>query len=395
MKAGSMRYDAIILGAGAAGLMCAAVAGRRGLRVVVLDHNDQAGKKILASGGGRCNFTNRDVSAEHYRSSNPHFVKSALARFGPEDICALLTRHRIPFVEEKEGQLFCKRSSRELLQVLLRECRSTATAIVLSCRIQEVEKRSGFTVRTNRGTFEAPSLVVAAGGLSYRNLGASDLGFRIALQFGHSIVAPRPALVPLTWSATDRKRFGALSGISFEGVARTEEHTARGAILLTHRGISGPAILEVSMDWRPGTAIAIDLMPGEDAKTLLQRMKRERPRAELKTALSQHLPRRLAASWCDVFAPSRPFTHYSEKELNAIATLLHSWEILPAGTEGYTAAEVTAGGVDTHELSSKTMGSKRMRGLFFIGEVIDVTGTIGGYNLHWAWASGAAAGHAL
>lgn len=386
------RYDVVILGAGAAGLFCAAVAGRRGRRVLLLDHASRAGKKVLASGGGRSNFTNRTVSAANYVSDNPHFATSALARFTPADICALLNRRGVGWVEEEDGKLFCARSSRDLLAALIDEAADAGAATVLGAEIRRVERGKDFAVETSRGRFEAPVLVIATGGLSYRDLGASDLGYRIAKQMGLRVVPPRPALVPLIWNTADKKRFMALSGISLEAGVRCGKHASRGGLLFTHRGLSGPAILQISVLRQQGEAIGVDLLPGTDALAFLREMQVERSKAELKTVLAGRIPKRLAETWCTLNAPSRPLRYYALRDLRSIAAKLQAWELCPAGTEGFTVAEVTAGGVDTDTLSSKTMEAKKVRGLFFIGEIVDVTGMLGGFNLHWAWASGQAAG---
>jgi len=387
--------DAIIIGAGAAGLMCAATAAGRGLSVLVLDHNEAAAKKVLVSGGGRANFTNRAVASSDYASENPHFAKSALARFGPEEFCAFLKRRGVSFVEEEEGKLFCRGSSRELAGALLAECREAGAKIELGAEVRCVEKRDCFVVSLTGGDVEAKSVVVATGGLSWKKLGAGDLGYRIARRFGLEVIAPRPALVPLTWSANSRKKFGALSGISLKAEVACAGKKFGGGLLFTHRGLSGPAILDASIYWREGEKIAVNLFPDENALEFLEKQREERPKAELKNILATRIPKRLAEALCEELLPSRPISTLSPPELRRFAAAVSGWEILPAGTEGFDAAEVTAGGVSTAELSSKTMEAKKVPGLFFAGEVIDVTGRLGGYNLHWAWASGYAAGSHL
>lgn len=395
---GCTRHDAVLIGAGAAGLFCAITAARRRRSVAVIDHSDRAGRKILVSGGGRCNFTNLNVAASHYLSENPHFAKSALSRFRPNDIVEFLNSRGVPWVEEEDGKLFCRGSSRDILSALIEESRLAGAEILPNTKVGIVERigpdpsRVLYSVETNRGFFEAPSIVVATGGLSRPELGASDLGYRIAKKFGLRIVPPRPALVSLKWNAACKRRFGGISGISFDARVRISRGSFGGGILFTHGGLSGPAILNASLFRRPGEKLSVEIMRADEAALFLKRMQQERPRAELKTILSARVPRRFAEAWCEANAPSRPMHDFTAKALREIAGKLSSWEIDPAGSEGFAAAEVTAGGVDTDGLSSKTMEAKLAPGLFFIGEVVDVTGMIGGYNLQWAWASGYSAG---
>ncbi|MFH0800423.1 MAG: NAD(P)/FAD-dependent oxidoreductase [Pseudomonadota bacterium] len=390
-----MNCDVAIIGGGAAGLMCAIEAGKRGLSVLVLDHNERIGQKLLASGGGRCNFTNLNSSAERYVSENGHFAKSALARFSPHDFVAMLEKHRIPWREEENGQLFCARSSRDVVEMLEKECRGASVRIATGCRVRTVEKKGRFVIGCSHGTFEAGRLVIATGGLSYPSLGASGFGHRIAKKFGIAVTELKPGLVPLIFGTDDRARYAGLAGISFEASVSCRGKSYRGGALFTHRGLSGPAILQISSHWRKGERIAIDLFPGEDALKFLSAENRAGGKAGLKTIIARRLTQRLANAWCRATAPSRPISSCSEAELKNIAKLLHGWKVLPSGTEGYAKAEVTVGGVDTHGMSSKTMESSKVPGLYFIGEVLDVTGELGGFNLQWAWASGSAAGRAV
>lgn len=385
-----MNFDVIVIGGGAAGLMCAIEAGKRGRSVLVIEHNERLGKKILISGGGRCNFTNLHATPENYLSTNPHFAKSALARYTPGDFLALVERHRIRWHEKKLGQLFCDFSSREIVELLQHECDAAGVRIQLNCRVEEVTKPDGFKLRTSQGEFTSDALVIACGGLSFPKIGATDFGYRIAKQFGHTLVTPRPGLVPVTFTPAERAAFGELSGISVDAEITAGEASFRENILFTHRGLSGPAILQISSYCAPGESFTVNLLPEINAQEFL--LKERQSNKELKTSLSQHLPARFAQAWCAHVADSRPLRAYSAEELIDIARKLRAWEVRPADTEGYAKAEVTIGGVDTRELSSKTMESRRVPGLFFVGEVMDVTGWLGGYNFQWAWASGHAAG---
>lgn len=386
-----MKRDCIVIGGGAAGLFCAIEAGKRGRSVLVLEHSERVGKKIAISGGGRCNFTNTNTRADDFLSANPNFVKSALSRYTPQDFIALVERHRIPYHEKKLGQLFCDTTSREIIEMLLAECEAAKVSIRLNCRVRAVTKNSMFTVETNQGAFAADSLVIATGGLSVAPLGATDFGYRIARQFGLKILETRPALVPLTFAAHKLEELKALSGVSIDALVSVNGAEFRENILLTHRGLSGPAILQISSYWKRGDAISINLLPDVQALEIFHA--RRRSDIELANLLGQYLPRRFARAWCKLYAsPNRPVNHYSNKELEEIARAVHDWRLVPDGSEGYKKAEVTAGGVDTLELSSKTMEARSVSGLYFIGEVLDVTGHLGGYNFQWAWASGFAAG---
>jgi len=384
--------DVIIIGAGAAGLMCAMEAGKRGRNVLCLDHADRAAKKILISGGGHCNFTNLNISAEHYLSGNEHFCKSALARYTQHDFMALVQRHGIHYHEKTSGQLFCDKSAREIVTMLLKECKDAGVTIRLGCRIRRIKKDRFFQVRSSLGDFECESLVVAAGGLSYPGLGASDLGHRIARQFGLNMVEPRPGLAPLIFSREDADRFKGFAGLSMDVMVTCNKREARESLLFTHHGLSGPAILQLSSYWKSGDTLVIDLLPGLDLYEHLGEQKILRPKTTIKTILSERLPARLAQRICDLWIKNRPINQIPDKELKHLSNILHRWEVKPKGTEGYETAEVTLGGVDTHDLSSKTMESKKVKGLYFIGEVTDVTGDLGGFNLQWAWSSGYCAG---
>ena len=384
------KFDAVILGAGAAGLMCAIEAGKRGRRVAVLERAGRAGKKILISGGGRCNFTNLHCRPENFYSANPDFAKSALARYEPSDFIALVEKHGIPYHEKTLGQLFCDRSAQDILGMLETECRAAGVQIILNSNIQEIRRADGFIVCTESGEFHAPVLVIATGGLSIPKVGATSLGYDIARQFGLKIRATTPALVPLLLEREDREQYCDLAGVSAEVEVSTDHQSFREKMLFTHRGLSGPAILQISTYWREHSTIRIDLAPGGDVTRAIRGAK-ERNAAAARLALQEILPKRLATRWLDFHMPAA----WTNRALEKLERQVHDWIIAPAGTEGYEKAEVTAGGVDTEELSSKTMESRRVPGLFFIGEVVDVTGHLGGFNFQWAWASGAAAGRAL
>ena len=388
-------FDALILGGGAAGLMCAIEAGKRGRRVAVLEHADRLGKKILISGGGRCNFTNLHSQPENFLSSNPHFAKSVLARYTPADFIALVEKHGIPYHEKTLGQLFCDRSSRDILGMLESECRDAKTTIFLDTKIQEVERTNEFVVRATSAEFRAPTLVVATGGLSIPKIGATSFGYDLARRFGIAIRDPWPGLAPLTLSAEDCSRYCDLAGVSTDVIASViTNHTSqqfREKMLITHRGLSGPAILQISSYWKKPQPIHIDLAPGQEFTAIFRDAKIPRNLSTLRAEFRKFLPHRFADRWLDLHPPAS-WTNAAIAELEKRA---HAWPICPAGTEGFEKAEVTAGGIDTDELSAKTMESRKVPGLFFIGEVVDVTGHLGGFNFQWAWASGAAAGRAL
>jgi len=384
-------FDALILGGGAAGLMCAIEAGKRGRHVAVLEHADRLGKKILISGGGRCNFTNLRCQAENFLSSNPHFAKSALARYTPDDFIALVEKHRILYHEKTLGQLFCDGSAREILQMLEEECHAAGVSIFLSTTIEQVRRTTEFVVRSSDAEFHADALVVATGGLSIPKIGATSFGYDLARQFRLNVVAPWPGLVPLLLEADDRSRYCELAGVSADVVAACNGQQFREKMLITHRGLSGPAILQISSYWKKPRQIRIDLAPGRSVTAPFKNPKTPRTFATLQSELKKVLPHRFADSWLEAYAP----TSWTNTALAAFEQQVHEWAIAPSGTEGYEKAEVTAGGVDTDELSAKTMESRKVPGLFFVGEVVDVTGQLGGFNFQWAWASGAAAGGAL
>lgn len=385
-----IKKDVIIIGAGASGLLCAIECGKRGRAVLVLDHAARTGSKIRISGGGRCNFTNLNVTAGHYLSRNSHFCKSALARFTPRDVLHLIEKYHIAYQEKEAGQLFCVKSSADIISLLEAECVQFGVEIRLNCRVTDIGHGQHFTVATDQGAFRTESLVMATGGLSYPDLGASGLGHAIGRQFGLKVVPPRPGLVPFLFAARDQKVFQELAGISLDTVVSCGTKRFRGNILLTHRGLSGPAALQASLYWKPGDPLLIDLLPGTDILAVFAAKRRSR--MELRNLLAAYLPKRFAEIWCGMMTDSKPLDQTSDKELQEVSEGLHAWTVLPKGTAGYGTAEVTAGGVDTDELSSKTMEAKKVPGLYFIGEVVDVTGELGGYNLHWAWASGFAAG---
>jgi predicted Rossmann fold flavoprotein len=387
--------DVVIVGAGAAGLMCAIEAGKRGRRVVVLEHNAQIGRKILISGGGRCNFTNLYTRPEDFVSANPHFAKSALARYGPQEFLRLVERHGIPYHEKTLGQLFCDRSARDVTSMLEAECHTAGVRIEIGCPVAAVKQDGGFVAETGRGFFRAAALVIATGGLSLPKIGATPFGYTMAQQFGLKIVDCRPALVPLVYSREDQAKYEDLAGVSAEVVAAAGSHKFREKMLFTHRGLSGPAILQVSTYWKPGEIVDIDLLPGMDLIGLLRECRSAGNRSEARTIIGRLLPKRLADRWFEIHAQSRPLVVLGDREIEAISGGLHRWRVKPAATEGYEKAEVTAGGVDTDELSSKTMESKKVPGLYMIGEVVDVTGHLGGFNFQWAWASGYVAGQSV
>jgi predicted Rossmann fold flavoprotein len=383
--------DVIIIGAGASGLMCAAECGKRGRSVLVLDHAERAGAKIRISGGGRCNFTNLNAGHDHYYSRNPHFCKSALARYTPRDILSLAGKYHIAYYEKEAGQIFCVKTSRDIMSMLERECGQAGVEILLKRRVADISKDRLFSLTTDGGRFHSESLVIATGGLSYADLGASSFGHDIARQFGLMMTQVRPALVPFVFSGKDQQVFRGLAGVSLGAVIAVGKKKIRGNILFTHRGLSGPAALQASLVWQQGSPITLNLLPAVDIPALFQ-LRRE-SRILVQNLLAEFLPKRFAQIWCErISGTQKPINEISDRELKTIAEALQAWELAPKGTEGYATAEVTAGGVDTDELSSKTMEAKKVPGLYFIGEVVDVTGELGGYNLHWAWASGFVAG---
>lgn len=386
-----MHYDVAIVGGGAAGLFCAFTAGRRGKSVVVLEHRERIGLKIAISGGGRCNFTNIYAAPENYLSDNPAFCRSALARYSPWDFIELVEKHGIKYHEKTLGQQFCNTSSKQIIEMLLAECDDSGVSVRSGCRVKTVGKEAGYVLDTSLGEITCNALVVATGGLSFANLGATDFGHRIAKQFGLRLTPIRPGLVPLTFGPADLATYKDLSGLAIPVIARATRQTAfREAALFTHRGLSGPAILQISSLWQSGEAIDLDLLPEvEDA------ISADTTKTSFASLLGQHLPRRLAEAWSSQNAPAKPLKQWTAMERADVNRKLHAWRIHPAGTEGYPKAEVTLGGVDTRQLSSKTMEAREVPGLFFIGEVVDVTGWLGGYNFQWAWASGNAAGLAV
>ncbi len=380
--------------------MCAIVAGQRGRRVLVIEHANRVGKKILMSGGGRCNFTNTGTTPANFLSANPHFCKSALARYTPADFIALVERHGIAYHEKELGQLFCDDSSKQIVRMLLDECAAAGVRVETSCEVTRVRHEDAtfhleYSLAGRAGTFSAPALVIASGGLSIPSMGASGFGYALARQFGHHVLPTRAGLVPLTLSGRHQERLADLAGVALPIEARCNGASFRNFMLITHRGISGPSILQISSYWNPGDDLRLDLLPDDDAFAWLQAQKSERPDAELKTALGERMPKRFAQRLCEHWLPNKPLRQYREAELREIAAQLADWPLIASGTEGYRTAEVTLGGVDTDELSSTTMQSKRVPGLYFIGEVVDVTGWLGGYNFQWAWASGHACGTAL
>jgi len=386
----TQRFDVIILGAGAAGLFCAAEAGKRGRRVAVVERSERPGKKILISGGGRCNFTNIHCQPENFISANPHFAKSALARFTPADFIALIEKHRIPHHEKTLGQLFCDRSAEDVTALLDEECRAAKVAVFTSQRVTEVSKGTEFVVRTEGEEFHSDALIVATGGLSIPKMGATGLGYELARQFGLKIQPTRPALVPLVFGSKEQKSYGDLAGVSAEVIASANGAAFREKMLITHRGLSGPAVLQASSYWEQGKPVTFDLAPEREI-TLAVKQAKFRNVSEVVAAFQGSLPRRFAERWVELNPPDS----FSNASLEKLEREIHAWSVTPADTEGYAKAEVTAGGVDTDELSSKTMESRKVPGLFFIGEVVDVTGHLGGFNFQWAWASAAAAGRAM
>jgi len=385
-------FDVVILGGGAAGLMCSVEAGKRGRRVVVLERAGRIGKKILISGGGRCNFTNLHCQPENFISANPHFAKSALAAYTPAHFIRLVEKHGIAYHEKTLGQLFCDGSSQQIVNMLEAECRDAGVRIVTNVRVKRVERGSGFAISAADDEFRAPALVVATGGLSIPKMGATSFGYELAKQFGLRVDATRPALVPLLLNSADRKHYCDLTGVSAEVVASIGKQRFHEKMLFTHRGLSGPAILQISSYWTPSTPITIDLAPGHDFTEPIRKSNvARRDLAALKSALRTVLPQRLADRWLDLHPPAA-WTNHAVAELERQA---HAWSLTPENTDGYDKAEVTVGGVDTNELSAKTMECRKVPGAYFIGEVLDITGHLGGFNFQWAWASGYCAGQAV
>lgn len=403
----NLKFDIAIIGAGAAGLMCALTAAQRGRTVVLLDHSVKLAEKIRISGGGRCNFTNLNVKPENYLSDNPHFARSALARYTPQHFVALLDEHGIGWSEKEMGQLFCDDSSEAIIMLLKNECEAANVRRYHSCEVYDIKplqntpstrnpsgdsSKERFIINTSRDTFHVSSLVVATGGLSIPKTGATPFGYKVAEQFGLSIVKLRPGLVPLTFRPDEWEPYSVLSGLSIPAEVTFGKQSFRHDLLFTHRGLSGPAILQISSYWEHGQSLSINLMPGRDMNALFEQHRSSK--MLLVNFMAQYLPKRFLEIWCRQFGDNLPLNQYSPKKLAAIAALLHDWRITPSGTQGYNKAEVTCGGVDTRALSSKTMEANDVPGLFFIGEVLDVTGQLGGYNFQWAWASGHAAGMA-
>lgn len=385
-----MKYDAIIIGGGAAGLFCAIEAGKRGRKVVVLEHNAEVGRKILISGGGRCNFTNINVSSENFISQNPHFCKSALSRYTPQDFVERVKKNKIAYYEKKLGQLFCRESSRQMVDMLLRECRDARVDIKTACSVTTVTKNENFVVETSQGLFEAKNLIVACGGLSFAKIGASDLGYRIARQFGLKIVETRPSIVALIFKSENYKQ---LSGLSLDAIVSIGKQNFRENILFTHRGLSGPAILQISNYWKPDKPISFNLTPETDVTEQLT--ENQQSRQTLGKFLGKFLPQRFADEFAMREFKNKPLYQMNDPEIVSLLKKLSNWQLRFHETEGYDRAEVTLGGVSTDELSSQTMESKKISGLYFIGEVVDVTGWLGGYNFQWAWSSAFAAGNAI
>jgi len=393
-------FDAVVVGAGAAGLLCAGIAGQRGLKVLLLDHADKVAEKIRISGGGRCNFTNRDTTPANFLSENPAFCKSALARYTPSDFIALLQRHGVAFHEKHRGQLFCDDSAEQVIRLLLAECEAGGVTHWQPCAVSAVRhSESGFEIDTARGPVRSARLVVATGGLPVPKIGATDWGMRLARQFGHRVVEPRPALVPLSFDPAAWAPFAALAGLSLAVAIETGEGRQQGRfvedLLFTHRGLSGPAVLQVSSFWQPGTPLRLALADGDLAERL--RQAKTTSRRQLGNELALHLPERLAQTWLQLqeLPAQRPMPEVRDKDIARLVDSLTRWQVQPTGTEGWRKAEVMAGGVDTRELDSQTMASRRLPTLHFIGEVVDVTGWLGGYNFQWAWASAAACARAL
>ncbi|MEW5009539.1 MAG: NAD(P)/FAD-dependent oxidoreductase [Cycloclasticus sp.] len=390
-------HDVVIIGASASGLMCAIEAAKRGRKVQVLDHANKAGKKILMSGGGRCNFTNYEVSADHYISHNPHFCKSALSRYSQWDFIGLVSDYKIPFHERDHGQLFCDESAKDILTMLLSECAHAGVKIQLNCDISAVEKTASgeFELQTSFGNYQADSLVIATGGLSIPKMGATPFGYKIAQQFGHKVWPTSAGLVPFTLQEADKSWIAKLSGVAINCIVSNQHSSFRENILLTHRGLSGPAILQISSYWQAGESITINLLPDLALDDVLNQARTESANTLLKNVLAKHLPKRFISALLGEQLADSPLQSLSQKKLQAISQEIHQWQIKPNSTEGYRTAEVTLGGVNCDEISSKNMESNKVAGLYFIGEVTDVTGWLGGYNFQWAWSSGWCAGQTV
>jgi predicted Rossmann fold flavoprotein len=388
-------FDALILGGGAAGLMCAIEAGKRGRRVAVLEHADRLGKKILISGGGRCNFTNLEVMPDRFMSANPHFCKSALSRYTERDFIAMVERHRIRYHEKTMGQLFCDGSAREILAMLLAECTAAGVALRVGHNVTEITRADRFRIETDRGSFVSSAIVLATGGLSIPKLGATSFAYEAAHKFGLNVIEPRPGLVPMKMASEMLALCQSLSGVSVDAIVACGRDSFRENILFTHRGLSGPAILQISSYWKKGETISIDLAPELDVESFLKDRRRTRPKAEVKTILSEIVPARLAQAIAERVAAADSIANLPDRSLLAIVSTLSRFEVRPTESEGWGKAEVTVGGIDTSGLSSKTMAARAVPGLYAIGEAVDVTGWLGGYNFQWAWSSGWCAGDAI
>jgi predicted Rossmann fold flavoprotein len=382
-----LQIDVIIIGAGAAGLMCAIEAAKRSRSVLVVERAEKIGKKILISGGGRCNFTNIHTKPENFISENPHFCKSALSRYTPNDFIQLIEKHKIKYHEKKLGQLFCDKSAKDIVDMLKNECDEYGVEILLNCDVTHVNKSDKFVLKSNKGVFESDSLVVSTGGISIPQMGATDFGYKLAKQFGIKLTRIVPALVPFTLK---EKQFAAISGVSVDAVVSCNGVSFKESILFTHKGLSGPAILQISSYWNSGDKIIINLLPDIDVEMLINKNKSSKMMFD--NFLSQFMPKRFTEVWCDTYFKPKPLNKLTDKEIENLTYLLHNWELIPSGTEGFGKAEVTKGGIDTNELSSKSMESKKVKGLYFIGEAVDVTGWLGGYNFQWALSSGFAVG---
>lgn len=388
------KWDVIIIGAGASGLMCAIEAGKRGRRVLILEQSRKIGNKIRMSGGGRCNFTNYDVSADNFLSDNPHFCKSALSRFNQWDFLAMVQQHHIAFHERSHGQLFCDESAKDILDMLLNECQKVGVEIRTQCSISNIERKADqrYFISSDQGPFQCQSMVIATGGLSIPTMGSSPFGYQIATQFGIRLKPTRAGLVPFTLQAADKDQLAPLSGIAIDSLVSHSKTSFRENLLFTHRGLSGPVILQISNYWQAGDEISIDLLPDTDLLDHLKKMQKQHPQQQIKTVLQQLLPKRLINTFIDEGLREQPLANSRYEQFESITNQLKQWYIKPSGTEGYRTAEVTLGGIDTDDISSKTLEAKNVLGLYFIGEVLDVTGWLGGYNFQWAWASGWCAG---